>query len=256
MTAAFLHADRDNFASLRAFRDGADGVWRYEEWSTVRIGDTLDALVEAAFRFSGICAAADEAVCFAPPIATFTSADKADQASLANGLVISAELDSAPHQARKRLETALGPATPPCCQAVAGPIPKPAKPRTSCICTGGSRFRPGTKIEHDFLRECNRLACQLAGGDPTAIALVHPLRWAGSWHKKATPRLARIVAFNPAIELTLADAVAKLRASVESQETGPASNGTEPHRSSEPQADLYDLCAALAVIPNDDSGSA
>ena len=111
VTAAFLHADRDNFASLRAFRDGADGVWRYEEWSTVRIGDTLDALVEAAFRFSGICAAADEAVCFAPPIATFTSADKADQASLANGLVISAELDSAPHRARKRLETVLGPAT-------------------------------------------------------------------------------------------------------------------------------------------------
>ena len=30
-----------------------------------------------------------------------------------------------------------------------------------------------TKIEHDFLRECNGLTCRLAGGDPTAISLVH-----------------------------------------------------------------------------------
>jgi hypothetical protein len=32
----FLHADRDNFVSLRAFPDDADGVWRRERWRTVR----------------------------------------------------------------------------------------------------------------------------------------------------------------------------------------------------------------------------
>jgi hypothetical protein len=96
----FLYADRDNFVSLRAFRDDADGVWRYEGWPTVQIGNTLDALIEAAFRFSDSCAAADEPVCFAPPIATFNNPDRADQASLANGLVISAELDSTPRRAR------------------------------------------------------------------------------------------------------------------------------------------------------------
>jgi hypothetical protein len=278
VNALFLHADRNSYVSLRAFRDDGDGVWRYEEWSTVRIADTLDGVIAAAFRFADACAVAPEPVCFAPPVATFNNPNKADQASLANGLVISAELDAAPQAARQKLEAVLGPPT----------IAMTSGGRWTDPATGAGedklhlhwRLAPPTrnKIEHDFLRECNRLVCKLAGGDPTAITLVHPMRWAGSLHKKATPRLARIIAFNPVVEITFADALNKLRAALAATprnaeaelaprnaeaELAPRNAEAEltprnaeaeltPHQSSEPQADVLDVCAALAVIPNDD----
>ena len=38
------------------------------------------------------------------------------------------------------------------------------------------------------------LATNLVGGDGTNKSIVHPIRWPGSWHRKNTPRLAKIVA--------------------------------------------------------------
>jgi hypothetical protein len=255
VNALFLYADRNSFASLRAFRDDADGAWGYENWSTIRITDTLDGVIAAASRFADACAAAPVAVCFAPPVATFDNPNKADQASLANGLVVSAELDAHPQLARQMLEAVLGPAT--IVMTSGGRWTDPATGTVEDKLHLHWRLAEPThnKIDHDFLRECNSLACRLAGGDPTAIALVHPLRWAGSLHKKATPRLARIVAFNPHIEITLATALNKLRAAVEGERPPDADAQDEPrqHQSSEPQADPLDVCAALAAIPNADA---
>ena len=252
VAALFQHADTDTFVSLRAFRDDADGAWGYEHWSTVRInGDGFGALVDAAFALASACAAAAEAVVFAPPIATFNKADKADAGSLANGLVITVEIDADPATAREKLEAVLGPptiamqsgglwidqATGELCpkQHVHWRLAQPTR----------------TPIEHDFLREIRGRATALAGGDASAVPMVHPLRWAGSVHRKDKPRLARIVAYNPEVEITLAAALERLRAAAAAQPAADLS--FSPHRpGNSGQADALDVAAALAVLANDD----
>jgi hypothetical protein len=109
--ACFRNADPDTFVSMRAFRDDEDGVALFEDWQTVRVTGDNDDIVAAAEDLAKLAALADEPVCFAPPICTFANHDKADEASLANGLVVSAELDCNPAAGWQRLETALGPAT-------------------------------------------------------------------------------------------------------------------------------------------------
>lgn len=253
----FIHAEPATFVSLRAFRDDVDGVWGYENWRTVTVGENgLGNVVDAAATLATLCAGADELVCFAAPIATFDNPNKADTTSLANGLVISAELDSNPAVGRRRLEEFLGPAT-----IVLESGGLWFDPQTDeSIAKLHLHWRLGrptkTKIEHDFLREANKLVTGLAGGDPSAIPLVHPLRWPGSWHRKAAPRLARIVEYNPAVEITWQDALGRLRGAAET----PGHAGGNDQDSSRQtlrggmaQADLGDVAAALAVIPNDDS---
>jgi hypothetical protein len=252
--ALFLYASQGSYVSLRAFRDDADGAWGYEDWSTVKIDGSLDPVVDAAFAFACRCAEAAERVCFAPPIATFNNPNKADAASLADGLVITAELDSNPAAAREKLEAVLG--HPTVAMESGGEWIDAASGEVQPKLHLHWRLTQPTRnpIEHDFVRECNRLAAMLVGGDPSAIPAVHPLRWAGSVHRKRTPRLARITELNPEIEITLADALGKLRAAVAQAGTSKIGNGADsgPHQSSEPQADALDIAAALAVIPNDD----
>ena len=61
-----------------------------------------------------------------------------------------------------------------------------------------------------MLKEARKLATELVGGDGTNISIVHPIRWPGSWHRKGTPRLAKIVASSDS-EIDLAEAVERLR---------------------------------------------
>ena len=80
---------------------------------------------------------------------------------------------------------------------------------------------------------------------------MHPLRWPGSWHLKATPKLARIVALNDAAEVDLQDAVEALEDAAQADGlrdvglSAPASSGQQ-------QAPLALVESALAALPNDD----
>jgi hypothetical protein len=67
------------------------------------------------------------------------------------------------------------------------------------------------------------------------------MRWPGSWHRKATPRLAHIVEYNPDVEITLATALNKLRAAVEEK---PHRNGVD-HSSSTLAGQSTEQTAAL-----------
>ena len=62
-----------------------------------------------------------------------------------------------------------------------------------------------------MLHEARELATKLVGGDGTNKSIVHPIRWPGSWHRKGTPRLAKIVAFSDDNEIDLTEAVERLR---------------------------------------------
>jgi hypothetical protein len=53
-------------------------------------------------------------------------------------------------------------------------------------------------------------AARLVGGDTSNNPIVHPIRWPGSWHRKATPRLCEIIIAEPDVEIALTDAIAAL----------------------------------------------
>ena len=70
------------------------------------------------------------------------------------------------------------------------------------------------------------LATKLVGGDGTNMSIVHPIRWPGSWHRKGTPRLAKIVAFSDDNEIDLVEAVERPSRRVRRRHLQPASVST------------------------------
>ncbi|WP_207018316.1 DUF3987 domain-containing protein [Roseococcus suduntuyensis] len=204
----FRYAEPDTFVSLRAFRDDANEVFAKKAH---RIGESLDTLTDEAEQGALKAANAPFPVVFAPPVATFTNPDKADEASLANGLALSVECDATPTAARHRLESLLGPAT-------------------VVVASGGEWPEPGTGVlqpklhlhwrlteptreaeDHARLKLARTLAQRLVGADASNTPMVHPIRWPGSWHRKRTPRLARIVVLHDAREIDLQDALERLQ---------------------------------------------
>ena len=88
-----------------------------------------------------------------------------------------------------------------------------AKPKTSCTCTGGWHDqRKAADIAK--LKQARILAARLVGGDPSNAPINHPIRWPGSWHRKAEPRLCVIDTLNADIEIELGEALALLSKAV------------------------------------------
>ena len=104
-------------------------------------------------------------------------------------------------------------------------------------------------MEHDLLREARELATRLVGGDATNISIVHPIRWPGSWHRKGTPRLAKIVASSDDNEIDLIEAVERLR-----DASGAATFAGFGFKTSGKleACDHAAVASALSVIPNND----
>lgn len=145
---------------------------------------------------------------FAPPIATFNNPKRADEASLANGIVLSVELDSGDtSEAHKRLEGLLGTAT--VIVASGGEWTNPSNGQVFPKLHLHWRLSEPTRdaADHATLKHARHLACALVNADPTAKTSVHPRRWPGSWHRKARPRLAKIVCLNQHAEVHLGEAV-------------------------------------------------
>jgi hypothetical protein len=61
------------------------------------------------------------------------------------------------------------------------------------------------------------LATRLVGGDPSNKPVCHPIRWPGSWHRKAEPVLCSIERANPDAEIDLADTLSVLTAACPEQ---------------------------------------
>ena len=203
----FRYADRGTHISLRAFFDDRDGIFRIR--SRKLNGDSRPLLSEIEL-FANDCAAASEAVVFCPPLATFTNPETADEKSLANGLALSVECDASPSAARIKLEALIGPAT--VIVASGGEWADPETGEIEPKLHLHWRLNEPTRSpeEHRLLKEARTHAARLIGGDPTNKPVIHPIRWPGSWHRKATPRLARIVSLTDH-EIDLAETVERLQ---------------------------------------------
>jgi hypothetical protein len=205
--AIFRHAKQGGFVSVRAFFDEeANRSFRISSAAlTADRRHLLDIVEDDARR----AAQFPRPITFCPPIAVFWDKNHAREEDLAEGPAISVECDQHPRQARITLEAILGPAT--------------------CVVRSGGRWSNGngevedklhlhwrlvqparTKDELEKLKQARELAAQIVGGDPTCAPINHPLRWPGSWHRKAEPRLCEIETLDADREIDLDTALKEL----------------------------------------------
>jgi putative DNA primase/helicase len=177
-------------------------------------GRGLEGLVNAAHRHATWAANHREPLVFAPPIATFANDKQATEADLAQGLVLSIEADERPAAALEAVVSALG--IPTLILASGGTWTDPDSGEVQNKLHVHYRLRTptGAPAEHAKLKRARRSAALLTGADPSTVPTVHPLRWAGSLHRKdpANPKEARIVGGDVEAEIDLDEALQGLEA--------------------------------------------
>ena len=230
--AVFRNARTGYRVVLRAFREAANGGLAGNR-SVTLTEDRAELIEQATYAATQVSKAVSPSVVFCPPTCTFKpEGNKAREADLAEGLVLSVELDSDPETGLSALAATLG--TP-----------------TLVIESGGLWSHPGTAVAYaklhaywrlsepatsperlHTLKVCRRVATAIAGGDPTNITLVHPIRWPGSWHRKNPdqPRLAQIARdrCDASIELTLNQIMMRLKAAAPDTFKSVAGDGAAP----------------------------
>jgi hypothetical protein len=187
--AIFRHA-KAGFVSLRAFYEGEDKVFRVEPVPT-SAANFYKYLCDVAQDIARRAAPHPKAVVFCPPLATFSNKDKAGEEDIAEGLTLSVECDENPEAARAMLEPLLGPVT---VAVRSGGIWQSngisyAKQHLHWRLSEPAR----SKEQLAKLKRAREIACHLVGADPTTAPVCHPLRWPGSWHRKAEPRPCEII---------------------------------------------------------------
>jgi Family of unknown function (DUF5906)/Primase C terminal 2 (PriCT-2) len=247
--AVFPYADDGTFVSLRAFDQFDRGKPPPYIRSVSINGLGLDAVVAEAIKGARFAANATDPSVFAPPIATFNSATRAAEDTLANGVCISVEIDQGnTAKACQMLEALLGPAT--VVVASGGECSDPETGELHSKIHVHWRLSEPTREpdEHAKLKHARCLACALVDADPTAKTSVHPLRWPGSWHLKASPKLARIVKLNADREVHLVEALETLEGAIAAAGLKVDRGGSKA--SGKPRAPIDLIVSALAKIPN------
>jgi putative DNA primase/helicase len=262
--ALFRYADPGTVVSVRSFKHGEDKPIDIRD---VDIGSKMpDAIMSVVIAAANYAANYHEPAVFCPPVATFLAdgekmkggKTKASNSNVANGLALSVECDARPGAARERLERLLGPVT--VVVASGGMWTDPETGEVQPKVHLHWRLTEPTRIPecHARLHLARTLATRLVDGDPSNQAIVHPLRWPGSWHRKAEPRLATIEALNESVEVDLDEAIDLLTdacraAGIEARarksrqaDAGPATRAGD--------AKPAEVAAALALIPNPTTG--
>ncbi len=208
----FKHARPGSFVSLRAMFDGDD---RRDELAfnpeRVCVAPGLEAVIERAACYAQRCADHEASVVFAPPIATFLSPRSAAMEMLADALTLAVECDARAGEAVAALEDVRGPAT--IVMASGGQWTNSETGEIEDKLHAHWRLRePGREAQqHEAVRQARALMADLVAADGTAKSPVHPMRWPGSWHRKAKPRLARITALNEDADIDLGETLARLK---------------------------------------------
>jgi hypothetical protein len=237
--AVFKNADPAGFVSLRAFRDnGKDEAAIINE--PITLGDP--AYLDVVFERARQAATWGEPVVFCPPVTTLRTGKDAKTENIHEGVTLSVDCDALPLEARSALEALLGKPTIAVASGGEWANPKTGKIERKCHLHWRLKVSTKTPADHALLREARLLATDLVGGDPTGVALVHPFRWPGSWHRKGEPKLAEIIDNNDT-EIDLQEALMVLR----------EGKGRSEARSAEQLAGNPDHVAlALQEIPNTD----
>jgi hypothetical protein len=255
----FKNADTRGYVSLRAFRDNDKRDEKPILIEAIRLNDPDFAAI--LFERARQAATWDDPAVFCPPVTTFQNHQNAKTDNIFEGVDLSTECDQFPLLARHRLEALLGTATVVVESGGEWMNPETGEIEPKVHLHWRLKVPTRNKVEHELLKEARTLATNLVGGDKTNKSVVHPIRWPGSWHRKKTPRLAKIVASSDN-EINLDEALDILREATGTQDFGSAGgrvNGAPPDFDAfgfEKTGKLrapHDaaVAAALAAIPND-----
>jgi hypothetical protein len=217
--ALFRRADDRGFVAVRSFYEGADKPFRL---STVNLSGGLRFLIEVAEDDARRAAQSPAPAVFCPPVATFNTKDHAREQDLREGLALSVELDQHPQHARATLENLLGPAT--VVVRSGGRWANGGQPEDKLHLHWRLKVPANGKAALAALKQARDLAARLVGGDPSNKPVCHPIRWPGSWHRKAEPRLCEIEQVDADVEIELETALGRLQA-VSPPEPEAKSNG-------------------------------
>jgi hypothetical protein len=212
----FKHATGRHWVSLRAFfEDGAGRPpFKIEPIKLNGSLDAFEALVDQAYLIAKLAASAQDKIVFCPPIATFTNAKHAREKDLAEGLTLSVECDAHAQTARIKLEALLGPATVVVASGGRWNNPETGKAELKLHLHFRLKRPARAKDEQEKLKKARKLATRIVGGDPSNVPLVHPIRWPGSVHRKAEPKLCRIIDCDEDAEIDLDAALEILQKAV------------------------------------------
>lgn len=187
--------------ALRAFRQSDDKPV-LSEWEPLA-GNPIARASELATQIARRPAA--EAAVFSPPVCLFKDDGRARMNDVLACPVIVVDLDKSPVAGRRTLEAVLGPAT--VIVASGGVWMAPDGTREDKLHIYWRLAAPSVdEGDKALLRDVRAAAAALVGADRTAVPLSHPMRWPGSWHTKAEPRLCSIIGGDETRELYLADA--------------------------------------------------
>jgi hypothetical protein len=247
--ALFCYAET-GFVQFRMFRDKPEtGTWG-TPWEAGDVADLPD-LIEKATRLATQAARAEARIVFAPPVVVLKSATSATAADVAEGVALSVDCDAQPTEAQRILTCLLG--EPTAVVFSGGRWIDPETGATENKVHLHWRLQEPTRMpeDHALLKECRRLAGTIAGSDHSAVPLVHPLRWPGSWHRKAEPRLV-IAEINPDQEIDLYSALEILREYI-GQDVVTTNDLTKRREPAILMAtEMLDVVAAVSVLPNPD----
>jgi RecA-family ATPase len=233
----------EGYVAIRAFPQDQASQER-PQLNTTSLKAGLLNLIEVAVKSARRAARTSEPMIFSPPVALFRTKDDASDVNVLAGLVLAIDLDKQARAARATLESILGPAT--------------------LVVRSGGRDQHGEDCLHVYwrlkepatmagalarLRQAQEYMVLLVDGDRSGVAVNHPFRWPGSWHRKAEPRLCEIETetLNADIEIDLNAAIEKLWEALGAN----ARARPLPSGKAETADDLL-VELALRAIPNND----
>jgi uncharacterized protein DUF3987 len=201
VTAMFKHASGGTFVSLRAFYE-TDSAKPFQI-SAIKLNGDLNKLITNAMNNAKVAANARSKVVFAPPISTFTNHKHAREIDLAEGLALSVECDKRTKAAKDMLQRLLGEPTVVVASGGEWTNPETGEIEPKLHTHYRLQAPARSKEQQQKLKLARRFATKLVGGDASNVPMVHPIRWPGSWHRKAQPKLCQIVSINPDREINL-----------------------------------------------------
>jgi RecA-family ATPase len=205
--AVFRHAGGKGFVAVRSFYETVDKPFRL---SAAALSGGLRFLIDVVEDDARRAAQNPVPVVFCPPLAIFSNKDHAREQDLLEGLALSVELDEHPQQACTTLEALLGQAT--VVVRSGGKWINGGEAAEDKLHAHWRLARPARGGDLRKLKQARDLAARLVGGDPSNKPVCHPIRWPGSWHRKAEPVLCSIAVLNADTELELDTALTALAA--------------------------------------------
>lgn len=206
LNTIFKHCNlNEGFISLRAFAHEGN-VSTHSEWR--KFDTSLPQRVAEVATIVAHFLQSEKSSVFCPPVCLFKVPTKAIEDNVLCAPAVTVELDSNPTEALDTLRAILG--EPTCIVASGGTWEDASGAKQDKLHLHWRLERPATGPDLPMLKLVRRYAAAIVKADMTAVPVVHPLRWPGSWHTKGEPRLCRIVGGDEHHDINLYDAYAQL----------------------------------------------